>query len=104
MAALDLASCLANGDGALPLLLQARPLFLQEDVSQPGQRPEAHNGTHAHQLIVIQPQFLFAITEEDFDFPARRDVREQGRQIGLQVDFSPNNAPATGEQKAPAGQ
>jgi len=91
MAALDLTSGLANRDGALPLLLQARALFLQEDVGQQGQRPEAHDGDCAHQLIVIQPQFLFAIAEEDFDVPARSDMGEQGLSVALQIDFWPRS-------------
>src|SRR6266487_2234715 len=89
MAALDLAPRFADGDGALPLLLQARPFFLQEDVGQQSQRPEAHDGERAHQLIVIQAQFLLAVSEEDFDLPARRDVREQGLKIGFQVTRGP---------------
>jgi len=38
MAALDFASRFSNGDRALPLDLQAVLLFLQEDISQHGQR------------------------------------------------------------------
>src|SRR6266571_4159147 len=89
IAALALTSGLANRDGALPLLLQARALFLQEDVGQQGQRPEAHDGDCAHQLIVIQPQFLFAIAEEDFDVPARSDMGEQGLSVALQITGGP---------------
>jgi hypothetical protein len=40
MATLDLAPRFANGDRTLPLLLQARLLFLQEDIRQQSQRPE----------------------------------------------------------------
>ena len=58
MAALDFTPSLPNGDRALPLRLQAVALFLQEDIGQHGQAPEAHNGTCAHQLILIQAQFF----------------------------------------------
>src|SRR5947209_8947120 len=76
MAALDLATGLAHSDRALPLDLQAVLLFLQEDISQHGQSPEAQESRGAHHLTVIQAEFLFAITEEDFDLEAaRRDGR-----------------------------
>lgn len=89
VAALDLSPRFANGHGALPLVLQARPLFLQKDVGQQSQRLEAHDGEHTHQLIVIQPQLLFAVSEEDFNLPPAGQVREQGEQIGFQVTGGP---------------
>jgi hypothetical protein len=58
MAALDFASRFPNRDGALPLHLQAVRLFFEEDVGKPRQGPGTHNGSSAHQLIVIQTQFL----------------------------------------------
>lgn len=67
---------LANGDMALPLCLQARALFFQEDISEQSQCPETHDGRGAHQLILIQAQFLFAITKEDLNVPSRCNVRQ----------------------------
>lgn len=76
MAALDFAARFSNGDRALPLDLQAVLLFLQEDISQHGQRPEAQDGGGAHHLIVIQAEFLFAIARSAPQSPsARRDGR-----------------------------
>src|SRR5207248_6132657 len=70
MAALDFTACLPNGSWALPLCLQARAFFLQKDIGEHRQRPEAHNRQRAHQLIVIQAQFLFAIAKEHLDVEA----------------------------------
>src|SRR6266699_5077350 len=89
LAALELPASLAQGNGTVPLSLQAGLLFLQEDGSQQGQGPEAYNGRGAHQLIVIQAQFLFAILEQDFDIPACRDMGEQGLRIGLEITGGP---------------
>jgi hypothetical protein len=50
MAALNFPPGLTNGDMALPLLLQAVALFLQEDIGKHGQPLEAHNGSRADQL------------------------------------------------------
>ena len=41
MKTLDLAACLANGDGALPLLLQTIPFFLEKGVGKQGQTRSA---------------------------------------------------------------
>jgi hypothetical protein len=87
MAALDLPSGFANGDVALPLFLQTVALFLQKDIGQHRQRPEAHNSGGAHQLILVQAQFFLAISKEDFDIPTCRDVREQHLWTRFQVDF-----------------
>src|SRR5260370_39806259 len=94
MAALDLAASFANGDRTLPLLLQAVLLVFQEDVGEHGQRPQAQDGGGAHQLIVIQAQFLFAGACENLDVPARRDMGKQRLGISLQIDFWPRSAPA----------
>ena len=77
MAALDLTAGLANGDVALPLRLQAVALFLQEDIGQHRQGPEAHDGRRAHHLILIPAQFFLAITEENLDVPTSGDMQEQ---------------------------
>ena len=66
MASLDLTTSLANGDMRMPLRLQALAFFLQEDIGQHGQGPEAYDSQCSHQLILIQPQFFFAIAKEDF--------------------------------------
>ncbi len=72
MAALDFASRFSNGDRALPLDLQAVLLFLEEDISQHGQSPEAQDGGGAHQLIVVQAEFLFAIARSGPQSPSAR--------------------------------
>src|SRR6266516_3498867 len=89
MATLDFTPSLSNGDRALPLPLQAVALFLQEDISQHGQRPEPHDGDGAHQLILIQAQFFLAIAKEDFDIPTRCDVQEQCLRAGFHITGSP---------------
>jgi hypothetical protein len=78
MTMLDFPSHLANGEGKLPLLLQAVALFLQKDIGQHRQGPEPHNSGRSHQVIVIQAQFFLPIAEEDFDIPACRHMNEQG--------------------------
>jgi hypothetical protein len=89
MAALDLTAGLANGDMTLPLLVQAVALFLQEDIGEHRQSPEAHNGDRAHHLILIQAQFFLAIAKEDLDVPTGRDMHEQGLWIGFQITRRP---------------
>src|SRR6266581_5072721 len=89
MATLDLTPGLANGDMALPLLLQTVALFLEEDIREHSQGPETHDGDGAHQLILIQAQFFFAIAKEDFDIPASSDVQEQGLWARFQITGSP---------------
>src|SRR5437879_5407874 len=88
MTTLDFTAGLPNADMTLPLLLQAVALFLQEDIGQHRQRPEAHNGRRTHQLIVIQAQFFFAITKEDLNIPPRRDVHEQRGWVSFQITGS----------------
>src|SRR5712692_10482029 len=73
MAALDLTPGLANSDLTLPLLLQAVALFLQEDIGEHRQGPEAHNSSGAHHLILVQAQFFLAIAKEHLDVPTGRD-------------------------------
>ena len=51
----------------LPLFLQAVALFLQEDIGQHRQGPEAHDGGGTHHLILIPAQFFLAIAKEDLD-------------------------------------
>jgi hypothetical protein len=87
MATLDLASSFANGNRALPRDLQALLFFLQKDVGEHRQRPKPQNGRSAHQLIVVQAEFLLAITQENLDVPACRDMREQGLFVSIQIDF-----------------
>src|SRR5436305_13424207 len=70
MATLDFPPSLSDGDRALPLRLQTGALFLQEDIGQHGQGPEAHDGGGTHQLILVQAQLLFAIAQEVFYGPA----------------------------------
>jgi len=89
MTTLDFASRFSNGDRALPSDLQALLLFLQEDISQHGQRPEAQDGGNAHHLIVIQAEVLFAIAKEDLNLPACGDMSEQGLGIGIEITRSP---------------
>src|SRR2546421_12861233 len=89
MTTLDLALRLADRDRALPLCLQANAFFLQEDIGQHGQGPETHDSDGAHQLILIQAQFFFAIAKEDLDIPPCSDVREQHLWRSLQITGSP---------------
>src|SRR2546421_4854393 len=85
MTALDFTACLPNSDMTLPLHLQAVALFLQKDIGQHGQRPEAHNGYRTHQLILIQVQLFFAIAKEHLNLPARGDMHEQELCRRLQI-------------------
>ena len=87
MATLDLASSFANGNRALPRDPQALLFFLQKDVGEHRQRPKPQHGRSAHQLIVVQAEFLLAITQENLDVPACRDMREQGLFVSIQIDF-----------------
>lgn len=87
MAALDFASRFSNGNRALPRDPQALLFFLQKDVGEHRQRPKPQNGRSAHQLIVVQAEFLLAITQEHLDVPACRDMREQGLFVSIQIDF-----------------
>lgn len=87
MATLDFLPGLSNADMALPLLLQAVALFLQEDIGQHGQRPEAYTGRCTHQLLLVQAQFFLAIAKEDLHIPPRRDRDEQRGWISFQIDF-----------------
>src|SRR5260221_2219610 len=80
---------LTNRDMTVPLCLQARTLFLQEDISEQGQCPEAHDGRGTHQLILIQAQFLFPIAKEDLNVPSRRDVRQEPLWTRLQITGGP---------------
>ncbi len=89
IATLDFAPGLANGDMPLPLGLQAVAFFFQKDIGQHRQGPEAHNGHHAHQLVLIHAQFFFAIAKEDLNLQARRDMYEQSGQSGLQIAGGP---------------
>src|SRR5690348_5272984 len=89
MATLDFPPGLPDSDMALPLCLQASAFFLQKDIGEHHQGPEAHNGLDTHQLVLIQAQFFFAITKEDFDVPASSDVREQHLWAGFQITGSP---------------
>src|SRR5712691_11294009 len=89
MTALDLTPSFANSDMALPLLLQAVALFLQEDIGEHRQGPEAHNGDRAHHLILIQAQFFLAITKEYLDVPTGSDMHEQGFWMGFQITGGP---------------
>src|SRR2546421_9061844 len=89
MPTLDFTPRFANGDMTVPLCLQARALFLQEDISEQSQGPETHDGRGAHQLILIQAQFLFAITKEDLNVPSRCDVRQEPVWTGLQITGCP---------------
>src|SRR5258708_38393922 len=88
MATLDLAARLTNGDMALPLFLQAVAFFLQEDIGQHRQGPEAHDRDGAHQLILIQAQFFLAIAKEHFNVPASSDMGEQQVWTGVQITRS----------------
>src|SRR6266516_565882 len=97
MATLALTAGLANGDVALPLLLQAVALLLQEDIGQHRQGPQAHNGRRAHHLILIQAQFFLAIAEEDLNVPTSRDRGQQPLWGGFQIDFWPNSVLARAE-------
>jgi hypothetical protein len=36
---------------------------------------------------VVQAEFLLAITQENLDVPACRDMREQGLFVSIQIDF-----------------
>ena len=89
MATLDLMAGLPNGNMALPLGLQTVALFLQEDIGQHRQVPEAHNRDRAHQLILVQPQLFFAIAKENLNIPARCDMHQQQRGLRLQIAGSP---------------
>src|SRR5712692_659887 len=89
MAALDFLPSLTNSDMTLPLCLQAVALFLQEDIGQHRQRPEAHDGRRAHHLILIPAQFFLAITKEDLDVPAGSDMDEQHLRGSFQIAGGP---------------
>ncbi len=89
MTTLDSPLRLANGDLALPLCLQAISLLLHEDIGKHCQGLEAHNGGGTHELVVIQAQFLLAITKKHFDVPPRRDVRQQRLRIRFQIAGRP---------------
>src|SRR5207249_8556463 len=89
MATLDLTAGLPNPHVALPLRLQACALFLQKDIGEHHQCPEAHNGFGTDQLILVQAQFLLAVAKEDFDIPASSDVQEQGLWARFQITRSP---------------
>src|SRR6266700_218000 len=78
MTALNLTPGLADGDMALPLFLQAVALFLQEDIGQHRQGPEADDGCGTHHLILIQAQFFLAIAKEDLNVPTGCDMHKQG--------------------------
>src|SRR5712671_6002556 len=89
MPTLHFTPCLANRDMTMPLCLQARTLFLQEDISEHRQRPEAHNSDRTHQLILVQAQLFFAIAKEHLNVPASCDRHEQELCRGLQIAGSP---------------
>ena len=94
MKTLDLATCLADGDGALPLLLQTVPLFIEKGVGEQGQAPKAHKRGGTHELILIEAELFLAIGKEDFDVPARRDMRQQSLRRSVQITRAP--LPPTG--------
>ena len=87
MTTLDLMPSFSDAQRALPRDAQALLLFLQKDVGEHRQRPKPQNGRSAHQLIVVQAEFLLAITQENLDVPACRDMREQGLFVSIQIDF-----------------
>src|SRR5207245_11562249 len=89
MVGVGLPSGVANGDMALPLFWQAVAIFLQKDVGQHGEGPEAHKSSGAHQLILVQAQFFLAISKEHLDVPPCGDVLEQYLWIRFQVTGSP---------------
>ncbi len=70
MKTLDLAARLANGEGALPSLLQMSPFFIEKRVGEQGQTPEAHERGGTHELILIQAELFLAISKENFDVEA----------------------------------
>ena len=89
MAALDVTAGLAHGDRALPLPRHSALLFFQEGIGQHHQSPEAQDGLRAHQLVLVQAKFLFAIGEEHFNVPARRDVLEELGWGGIKIVGGP---------------
>lgn len=89
LAALDVAASLAQGDGTRKRRVHAGLLFLQEDASPQGQKPETHDGGGTHQLRVIQAEFLVAIAKEDVHIPACRAMGEQGLWVGFPIAGGP---------------
>jgi hypothetical protein len=89
MATLDFASTFANGRWALPPDLQTVLLFFQKDVDQQSQSPEAHQSLGAHELVMVQSKLFFAVGEEDFNVPARREMGKQGVRIRIQIAGGP---------------
>src|ERR1700674_2026456 len=86
---LDLTSSFTNGDWTLPRDAQALLFFLKEDVDKQSQGPTPQDSRSAHQLIVIQAQFFFAIPEANLDDPTCRDMHDQGFGVRLQLTGGP---------------
>lgn len=85
----DFAPRFANGGRTLPQGAQRLLFFLTKDGGQQSQRPKSQPGRGAHDLRVIQASFLFAISEEDLDVPACREIGEQRLRVCLQVSRGP---------------
>lgn len=73
----DLPTRFANGNRALPLLLQVIPFFIEKGVGTQGQAPEAHERRGTPELLLVQAKRFLAIGTEDVAVPARRAVLQQ---------------------------
>jgi hypothetical protein len=97
MKTLDLAARLANGDGALPVLLQTSPFFIEKRVGKHRQTPEAHERGGTHALILIQAELFLAISKEDFDVEAELRYTPPNPAPKRRDRWKPNNVPARWE-------
>ena len=89
MSALNLMASIAEGNMRLPFISQASTLLIQKEISGHNKHPETNNGGGLHQLILVEAQQVFSITEQDFNVPVSGNMLEQGYGISLQVTRCP---------------
>jgi len=66
---LNFAPSIAEGDVATTLAVQPGTLFIQESVNGHNERPETQDGGGIHELVLVETQQVFGITEQDLDVP-----------------------------------
>ncbi len=65
MNALNLSTCLADGNVCLPLLAEAVAFVIQEDIGCHDQGPEAMNGSGTHDLVLVETKEFLGVGKED---------------------------------------
>src|SRR5579859_7608312 len=79
----------ANTDGLLLFETQSGALFIEKNVGDHDQSPEAKNGGSGHELVMVDTQDIFGVLKEDLNLPSSGDVLDQAHQVGLQIAGGP---------------